>query len=267
MDSVFRLTSDEYSKILGITTEALRSRRRRNQEDGNFKKVGKVFWWKSPTKDRPYIGGTRSNDRVPGSLKPASRKRRRGVMLNGEQTNYHNARNGFQLEELNRVRALGKIRDELGDEVLDEITPELFEQAKKRVAEKKEEAFKKANEKAQVPPSGVYSGYDHTPTIYGTTLNAVGLKNKADEQHRRLANKWIEETKVLFRSEPGKRHLPDFENRSNTSFKIFQNPYGPKVDDVAAEFNTWELPKDDRDPVFKNKVEESIYRLKKKGPY
>ena len=99
MDSIFRLTSDEYSKILGITTEALRSRRRRNQEDGNFKKVGKVFWWKSPTKDRPYIGGTRSNDRVPGALKPASRKRRRGVMLNGEQTNYHNARNGFQLEE------------------------------------------------------------------------------------------------------------------------------------------------------------------------
>ena len=29
---------------------------------------------------------------------------------------YHNARNGFQLEELNRVRALGKIRDELGEE-------------------------------------------------------------------------------------------------------------------------------------------------------
>jgi len=65
----------------------------------------------------------------------------------------------------------------------------------------------------------------------------------------------------------GKRHLPNFEERSNTSFKVFQNPYGPKVEDVAVEFNTWELPKDDRDPVFKNKIEEEIWRLKKKNSF
>ena len=36
MDKDFRLTSSEYARLLGITNEALRSRRRRNQEDGNF---------------------------------------------------------------------------------------------------------------------------------------------------------------------------------------------------------------------------------------
>ena len=34
-------------------------------------------------------------------------------MLNGEDTNYHNARNGWQLEEHNRIKALAKIRDKL----------------------------------------------------------------------------------------------------------------------------------------------------------
>ena len=40
MDDIFRLTSFEYARMLGISKEALRSRRRRNQEDGNFKKFG-----------------------------------------------------------------------------------------------------------------------------------------------------------------------------------------------------------------------------------
>jgi len=268
MDTVFRLTSDEYSKILGISTEALRSRRRRNQEDGNFKKVGNVFWWRSPTKDRPIIGDHRSNDRGPRALKPVTRKRRRGVMLNGEQTNYHNARNGFQLEELNRVRALGKIRDELGDEVVDEISPELFELAKKNVEKKKEEKFKKEVAKSQTPPNGAYTGYDHTPTIYGSKLNAVGLKNKEDEYHRKLSKKWDNETKVIFRTEPGKRHLPSFE--SNSRPYQFRNPYeigSGAVDDGSVTFEEWELPRDDREPRFANKIEEEIHRLKNKRRY
>ena len=275
MDSIFRLTSDEYSKIIGISTEALRSRRRRGQEEGNFKKFGKVFWWKSPSRDRPAIVDNRSNDRVPSSLspvasglKPVTRKRRRGVVLNGEQTNYHNARNGFQLEELNRVRALGKIRDELGDEVVDEISPELFELAKKNVQKKKEEKFKKEIAKAETPPNGVYVGYDRTPSIYGSKLNAVGLKNKEDEYHRKQSKKWENETKVIFRTEPGKRHLPSFE--SSTRPYQFRNPYEigqGSVDDGSVSFEEWELPKDDREPRFANKIEEAIWRAKNKAPY
>ena len=37
------------------------------------------------------------------------------------------------MEDRNRVLALAKIRDGLGDEVVDEITPELFELAKKKL--------------------------------------------------------------------------------------------------------------------------------------
>ena len=53
MDKDFRLTSSEYARLLGITNEALRSRRRRNQEDGNFIQIENKFWWKTPSRDRP----------------------------------------------------------------------------------------------------------------------------------------------------------------------------------------------------------------------
>ena len=173
MDDIYRLTSFEYARILGISQEALRSRRRRNQEDGNFKKVGKVFWWKTPQRDRPLQVAQPLNDRGSRALKLVTRTRRRGAMLNGEDTNYHNARNGWQLEEHNRIKALAKIRDKLGDDVVDEITPELFDMAKKRVAEKKEKKLKKEYEKAAAATDGtIIYGVDNTPTRYGTKIKS-----------------------------------------------------------------------------------------------
>ena len=63
MDEIFKLTSSEYARMLGISNEALRSRRRRGQEDGNFKEVDGKFFFKSPPKARPYIGSTASVNR------------------------------------------------------------------------------------------------------------------------------------------------------------------------------------------------------------
>ena len=266
MDDIFRLTSFEYARMLGISQEALRSRRRRNQEDGNFKKVGKVFWWKSPVKDRPQQVLQPLNDRGSRALKHATRSRRRGVMLNGEDTNYHNARNGWQLEEHNRIKALAKIRDKLGDEVVDEITPELFDMAKKRVAEKKEKKLKKEYEKAAAATDAtVIYGVDNTPTRYGTKLNEIGLARHEANLHERLNRKWLNETNVKFHNEPGKRHLPDFGSH-DTSFRYFKNPYGigEPANDGSVSFEEWELPRDTSPPKFKNKIEEEIYRLKNK---
>ena len=193
MDKIFRLTSSEYGKLIGITNEALRSRRRRNLEDGNFKKVGKEYFWKTPVRGRPDIELAAANDRglkyvIPGSGS-LKRKRRRGVMKRGESTNYHNAPNGWQLEQANQIKALGKIRDGLGDEVVDEITPELFELAKKNLAAKKEKEFKKELAKAERPPGDRIIGLDYTPKKYGTMLNARGLKSIEDKKHQSLLRK------------------------------------------------------------------------------
>ena len=94
-------------------------------------------------------------------------------MARGEKPDYPN----WKMEDRNRVLALAKIRDGLGDEVCDEITPELFDLAKKRVAEKK---LKKAsNEVEQLRLNNVSdpmpTGLDRTPPEYGRQLNRRNL--------------------------------------------------------------------------------------------
>ena len=109
MEKGFRLTSREYAAIIGIKPEALRSRRRRGLENGNFKEIDKKFWWKTPLRDRPYTVDDRDASRpirVQSSVFPASKYRRRGTLIKGHKTNYHNARNGWQLEEHNLIKQL-----------------------------------------------------------------------------------------------------------------------------------------------------------------
>jgi hypothetical protein len=274
MDKDFRLTSSEYARLLGISGEALRSRRRRNQEDGNFIEADNKFWWKTPSRDRPLTVKTATNDRahdlgpgtVPSTHATPKRKRRRGAMLRGEQTNYHNASNGFQLEELNRIRALGKIRDSLGDEVVDEITPELFDLAKKNVQKKKDDEFKKQINRSMVPDSQFISGLDQTPTRYGTRLNQQGLNRVNRNYQNRLNRKWEYSTKVKFLDEPGKRHLPDFsDTKSGSRFGSGRNNYYEigNSNDGSIEVEPRSVIQEE--PEHKNKVEEYIYRLKTKG--
>jgi hypothetical protein len=267
MDKDFRLTSSEYARLLGLTAEALRSRRRRNQENGNFIQIENKFWWKTPSRDRPLKVKTASNDRPISSMPaPTKRKRRRGAMLRGEQTNYHNASNGFQLEELNRIRALGKIRDSLGDEVVDEITPELFDLAKKNVQKKKDDEFKKQMNRPMIPEPGFISGLDQTPVRYGTRLNQRGLMQQQNNYQHKLNRQWEYSTKVKFLNEPGKRHLPDFSERQSSSrFGSGKNNYYEigNSNDGSVEVVPRSVVQDE--PEHKNKIDEYIYRLKTKG--
>ena len=278
MDKIFRLTSSEYAKLIGITNEALRSRRRRNLEDGNFTKVGKEYFWKTPVRGRPDIELAAPNNRSVSSMIPGpislKRKRRRGVMKKGESTNYHNAPNGWQLEQLNRIRALGKLREELSDEVVDELAPEMFEQAKKNLAAKKEKEFKKELAKAERPPGERIVGIDYTPKKYGTMLNARGLKSIEDKKHQSLLRKDHQKHGVKYINKfdmEGRLYRSnqlDFSDSGSggTRFGSNNNSYydiAPPTNDGSVSFNERDLPPDDRDPIFKNKIQESIYRLKK----
>ena len=65
MEDEFRLTSREYATIRGLSVEALRSRRRRELERGNFViRDGKYFWKNA----RPIKGAVIENS-------PPKRKR------------------------------------------------------------------------------------------------------------------------------------------------------------------------------------------------
>lgn len=247
MDNEFRLTSREYAAILGIQPEALRSRRRRGLENGNFKEIDKKFWWKTPLKDRPLIVDSRSDSRGPGASFRPSRYRRRGALIKGLKTNYGNARNGWQLEEHNLVKHLAKIRYEKGDKIVDEITPEVIKIAKKNLSEKiQKEAEKTLNKKVGLGP-GVPVGIDRTNPKYGSMLNAKGLQKIDDDYHKRKSYLFN------YRSEHG--------SRSNSTF--FGNfGQSEREERESVEIDPINFTPDDSTPEFKNKIEEEIWRLK-----
>jgi|TARA_R100001594_G_scaffold69991_1_gene104291 hypothetical protein len=250
MDNEFRLTSREYAAILGIQPEALRSRRRRGLENGNFKEIDKKFWWKTPLKDRPFIVNSRSDSRQnpgPGSSFRASRYRRRGALIKGLKTNYHNARNGWQLEEHNLVKHLAKIRYDKGDKIVDEITPEVIKIAKKNLDEKNLKAAEETLKKNVDPGPGIPVGIDRVNPKYGSMLNAKGLQKVDDDYHKRKSYLYN------YRSEHG--------TRSNS---LFFGNFGQseREERESVEIDPNNFTPDNDPPEFKNKIEEEIWRLK-----
>ena len=262
MNKEFNLSSRDYADILGISTDNLRQRRRREIETNYIQDDKGNYWWKRdrPTqvkKDtfvRPKKNGL---SRVPGQSAIDTKKRNRGALARGEKSDYPN----WKFEEANRVKALAKIRDKLGDEVVDEITPELFKLAKEKVNKRKQKQLDKlVNNQTSSEPQ--ISRIDKTPLKYGTMLNQEGLKNKDWEQSRREYARWNNETKVKFLDRPGIQKIPDFysaETRSN------RGPYEIGGSDNSTEVEgVYEGVNYSTERTFKNKVEESIYRLKNK---
>jgi hypothetical protein len=278
MNNEFRLTSTEYAKILGISVEALRSRRRREIETNYIQDKFGNYWWKN---DRPTNAAVEQNDRPkkhglfrdPGSKKIDTRKRNRGALARGEKPHYPN----WKMEERNRILALGKIRDNLGDEVVDEITPELFELAKKKVAEKKLKAAEKELEKVEAgnQNAALPVGIDRTPIEYGQQLNQKHLGRIERNEDAESMRKWKAETDVQFREKrytdafgfEHKKKLVDFGYTSRPALSR-PPPYhvGDWEEPGSVEFKQYDLDRipDDREPSFSSKVEESIWRLKNK---
>ena len=85
----YYISTPEYALMLGISTEALRSRRRRGELEGEYKSDGEKYWWKSV---RPNTVKELRNDRLKksSSVSRASRPRRRGTHIKGHETKYPN---------------------------------------------------------------------------------------------------------------------------------------------------------------------------------
>ena len=197
MEKDFRLTSSEYAKLHDLSVEALRSRRRRELESGNFICVEGKYWWK---RDRPIAVSKKVNSRSipgPGAVNYGPRKRNRGALARGEKPDYPN----WKMEERNQVLALAKIRDNLGDEVVDEITPELFDLAK-------------SNSGGIVSKSCTLHHRigNPKPRYYDTehlSINSTGLANEGYEFYNNIG-KTIKEYKPYFISVAGVENGENF---------------------------------------------------------
>ena len=257
MNKEFNLSSRDYADILGISTDNLRQRRRREIETNYIQDDKGNYWWKRdrPTQDkkdtsvRPKKNGL---SRVPGQRAIDTKKRNRGALARGDKSDYPN----WRFEEANRVKALAKIRDKLGDEVVDEITPELFKLAKQNVNKRKQKQLDKLVNN-QTSRESFPIGVDRTPLKYGTMLNQDGLKNKDYEYAR-----WNNETKVKFLDRPGIQKIPDFYDPRPTNFR---GPYeiGSNREDIEIK-GVYEGVDYSSERKFKNKVDEHIWKLKNK---
>ena len=261
MNKDFNLTSKDYADLLGITTDTLRKRRRRGTETNFIQDEQGNYWWQRsrPSMDKSP-GNVRSKNglfRVPGAGKIDTKKRNRGALARGEKSDYPN----WRFEEANRVKALAKIRDKLGDEVVDEITPELFKLAKEKVNKRKQKQLDKLVHN-QTSHESFPIGLDRTPLKYGTMLNQNGLRNKDWERNRREYDRWNNETKVKFLDRPGLQKIPDFYDPRPTNFR---GPYEIGSSDEGIEVKgVYEGVDYSSQRRFKNKIDEHIWRLKNK---
>jgi len=173
-----------------------------------------------------------------------------------------------------------------------DMTDSAFELAYKNSLKKEDQKFKK-----EAPQMFNNGNRTAVPTKYGSMLNARGLQNLDNKEHRRLARKDEEENGIKLQEkymdkvqmdgsvkrELTKINVPDFQVRSHdTSFFVghakyddFTTDYDVGRKEVAVEFSQYELDrysKPTERTEFKNKIDEDIYRAKKyllktKGSY
>ena len=115
MDKDYPLTQLEYAKILGISKEALRSRRRLGKLDGQFVVKSNQYFYARPR--QKHVNNH--------TKKPRLRNRRRGVHKTGQQTNY----TSNALRQHNEMKMLAKIQYNADQETLD-LLPEALNTAR-----------------------------------------------------------------------------------------------------------------------------------------
>jgi len=183
VDKDFKLTRSEFAKFLGVTVNCLKLRMRRGLYGTEYVINNGKYLFRLPKRNGDLHVPTPSNEpttepsMIPGPEVPVANKCsakatvtpslstqiknhvNRGATHAGK-TNYHSNMEG--LKRANDIKALNKIRSNLGDEYTDEINDEVVMIARRNVAAKKEAALKAAARKnrttGKAPPQMVPYG-------------------------------------------------------------------------------------------------------------
>ena len=143
MEKDFILTSSEYAKLIDISAESLRSRRRRGLYEGQYILRNKSYYWKRPRPNNshgPQVLGafrlaahapnTNSNSRL--LLQPRRRNKNSGRHKHGARTFYPNK--AFELA--NEFKMVLKSQRRIAAAAAEEITPDLIKLAEEKHREK-----------------------------------------------------------------------------------------------------------------------------------
>ena len=148
MQPDYIFTEAEYAKIIGISKEGLRSRRRDGKMEGQY-----------VLKDNRYLYKRMRPNQGPTVHKNRTRNRRRGAHKSGAETRYHN--NAFK--QHNEVKMLAKLKSTVDPETLD-LIPEAIEIAKQKKQDRIRETIKSVNTPIRKYSDGIYNTKFATPT-------------------------------------------------------------------------------------------------------
>ena len=289
----FKLTKKEIADYLGISTNAVRmSMKGNNYHDLEYRFDGYQYKFKVPARPSVYIAdhttpgpGPRSNKPSTPGITPVKSRVNRGATHRGEANYKNNATRMYNEGKiLKNIEA--KFESPEHKRIFNEMTEAGFKDALDKSRKIKDQEFQKNNPKIN-PRGTVMGGNPRTHGKYGGMLNGRGLQHIEDQHHGKLARKderdngtkYVEEL-VQTTDFNGKSKMeykrtdtPDFGWRADTSFysgSSGRSYYdgGSQREEYAVEFSQAELDrysKPTERTEFKNKIEEDIYRAKKRS--
>ncbi len=224
------LTKKQIAKELGISTNAVRCRMRSGNKDNlEYRFDGVKYLFKRPGVSRvnrpPSI-------RPPGRWNETNRKKKDWSKINRGATHRGEAKyTNDAFKYANEMKVLNTIQKKVPQDV--------FNRHIQRISMAEKEYQRELLEKTQ--------GTFKEPKYYG------GLNAKANQRY----------TENFFERD---NQDNTFNPRLKPQVSTWRNPYEitSPVNDGSVEINERDFPRDDSEPRFKNKVEEAIYRAKKK---
>ena len=155
METEFKYKSGQYAEMLGITKEALRSRRRRGELETEYIIQNGITLWRKPASNHgKKPGGQSCSNPV-----PRSKIKRRGVHVSGQKTNYPN----YAMQQHNELKMLAKLQRNVDPE-LQELLPEAIEQAKRIKEQRQQELQRELINKRPKSYGRMYNPKLSTPT-------------------------------------------------------------------------------------------------------
>lgn len=155
METEFKYKSGQYAEMLGITKEALRSRRRRGELETEYIIQNGITLWRKPASNH----GKKPGGQSCSNPAPRSKIKRRGVHVSGQKTNYPN----YAMQQHNELKMLAKLQRNVDPE-LQELLPEAIEQAKRIKEQRQQELQRELINKRPKSYGRMYNPKSATPT-------------------------------------------------------------------------------------------------------
>jgi TPP-dependent indolepyruvate ferredoxin oxidoreductase alpha subunit len=190
METEFKYKSGQYAKKLGISKEALRSRRRRGELENEYIVQNNITLWREPA-SKASSNQAVNNQVQEGSAHASSTKilaarskaKRIGVVEAGIKTNYPNQ----AFKQHNEIKMLARLQRSVDSEI-QELLPEAIEQAK-RIKEQRQQQMQKQLMQPVRRYGQMLTGVQYTSPKNSSGWNTVFEKDRKIEEENRPPKK------------------------------------------------------------------------------